>query len=113
MGRRTRGYARGGARSLPGHARQRNQDDLELVIERVVPSGAGLGRVEGRVALVEGALPGDRVRARLEAAGKGLLKGEVVEVLEAGPARRPPSLVCPRAPDGTCGGCGRAPPRPA
>jgi 23S rRNA (uracil1939-C5)-methyltransferase len=79
--------------------------ELEVEIERVVPGGAGLGRVEGRVALVSGALPGDRVRARLSAAGAGLLLGEVVEVVEAGPARRPPSLVCPRALDGTCGGC--------
>ncbi|HKC25459.1 MAG TPA: TRAM domain-containing protein, partial [Thermoanaerobaculia bacterium] len=104
MGRGTRGHARGSARSLPGHARQRNHDDLEVGIDRVVPGGSGLGRVDGRVALVSGGLPGDRVRARLSPAGTGLLLGELVEVLEAGPARRPPSLVCPRALDGTCGG---------
>jgi 23S rRNA (uracil1939-C5)-methyltransferase len=79
--------------------------ETELVIERVVPGGAGLARVDGRVALVEGALPGDRVRVNLVESGARLFHGEVIEVLEAGPSRRAEGNVCPRAVDRSCGGC--------
>lgn len=76
-----------------------------LRVERVVPGGDALARHEGVVVLVPGALPGDLVRARLEHSGRSLLRGEVVELLEAGPNRRPDAEVCPRARDGSCGGC--------
>ncbi len=77
----------------------------DLDVERVVPGGAGLARVDGRVALVDGGLPGDRVRAELAGAGPKLLRGRVLEVLSAGPHRRREAEVCPRARDGSCGGC--------
>lgn len=76
-----------------------------LRVERVVPGGDALARHEGVVVLVPGALPGDLVRVRLERGGRSLLRGEVVELLEAGPHRRPGEEVCPRAEDGSCGGC--------
>ena len=77
----------------------------ELTIERVVPGGSGLGRIDGAVVLVGGALPGDRVVVEAKADGPRLLRGEVVSVVEAGPHRRPDAEVCPRARDGSCGGC--------
>ena len=77
----------------------------DLDVERVVPGGDGLARVDGRVALVDGGLPGDRVRAELAGAGPRLLRGRVLEVLSAGPHRRREAEVCPRARDGSCGGC--------
>lgn len=88
------------------------QGVAEFVVERVVPGGDGLARVDGAVTLVPGALPGDRVRARLVPEGKSLLRGELLEVLEAGPDRRPEAEVCPRALDGSCGGCDWAAARP-
>ncbi len=77
----------------------------EIAIERVVPGGDGLGRVGGVVALVSGALPGDRVVAELAPEGERLLRGRAVEILSAGPHRREEDEICPRAADGSCGGC--------
>lgn len=53
----------------------------------MVHGGAALTRApDGRVALVRGGLPGERVRARLESV-KGVLQGVVIEVLEPSPDR--------------------------
>jgi 23S rRNA (uracil1939-C5)-methyltransferase len=84
---------------------ERPWGEREIAIERVVPGGAGLARVDGRVALVEGGLPGDRVRVDLTERRGGLLEGAVAEVVEAGPARRAVRDVCPHALDRSCGGC--------
>jgi 23S rRNA (uracil1939-C5)-methyltransferase len=54
-------------------------------------------RHEGRVVLVAGAIPGERVRVRVERTTKSVIWAEVVEVLDASPDRRP-------AGDPTCGG---------
>lgn len=77
----------------------------DVVVERVVPGGDGLARVEGIVTLVPGALPGDRVRVRLTPEGRSLLRGELLSVLEPGSDRRTEPEVCPKALDGSCGGC--------
>ena len=77
----------------------------DVAIERVVPGGDGLARLEGRVVLVPGGLPGDRLRVRLVPVGPRLLRGTLVEVLEPGPERRAEAEVCPRAVDRSCGGC--------
>jgi 23S rRNA (uracil1939-C5)-methyltransferase len=47
-----------------------------------------LARHNGQVVLVWGAIPGERVRARIERSGKGVLFAETVEVLAASPDRR-------------------------
>lgn len=80
-------------------------DVLEALVERVVPGGDGLARTDGVVTLVGGALPGDRVRARVEEASPRLIRGRAETVLAAGPARRPEAEVCPLARSGACGGC--------
>ena len=57
----------------------------------MVHGGAALARlVDGRVALVRGGLPGERVEAVLEMRS-GVLQGEVTRVLEASPERVPAS----------------------
>lgn len=48
-----------------------------------------LARHDGQVVLVWGAIPGERVRARIERSGKGVLFAETVEVLGPSPDRRP------------------------
>ncbi len=73
----------------------------ELRIEALVAGGRGIGRVDGRVWLVEGALPGDLVRAEAERVGRGHVEARVTERLEGSPSRRPPP--CPV--QGACGGC--------
>jgi len=80
-------------------------DALEAVVERVVPGGEGLARTEGVVTLVAGALPGDRVRMRVDEASARLIRGRAEAILEAGDARRPDADVCPLALSGACGGC--------
>ena len=61
---------------------------VELTATRMVAGGDALGRADdGRVALIDGALPGERVRIEVTADKADLLRGRVVEVLEASPAR--------------------------
>ena len=68
----------------------------------MVAGGRALSRTaEGRVVLVDGALPGERVRV-IERRHRGADRGEVVEVLDASPERVAPP--CPFVGDG-CGGC--------
>lgn len=57
-----------------------------------------LARHDGRVVLVAGAVPGERVRARIERAVRGVTWADVVEVLAASPHRRA------LAHDPACGG---------
>jgi 23S rRNA (uracil1939-C5)-methyltransferase len=77
---------------------------VELTATRMVAGGDALGRIEdGRVALIDGALPGERVRIEVTADKADLLRGRVVEVLEASAARVTPP--CAHAREG-CGGCG-------
>ncbi len=72
-----------------------------LRVEKLAGGGRGLARHEGRVWLVRGAVPGDRVRARPTRARPRLVEADVVEVLEPSAARREPD--CPYQP--VCGGC--------
>jgi 23S rRNA (uracil1939-C5)-methyltransferase len=70
----------------------------------MVAGGDALGRADdGRVALIDGALPGERVRIEVTANRSDHLRGRVVEVLEASDARVVPP--CVHAREG-CGGCG-------
>ncbi len=74
---------------------------MDVVIERLVHRGAGLGRVEGRVCLVPGTAPGDLVRVQTVRERPALIEAVVVDILEPGPDR-----VAPRCPVfGRCGGC--------
>ncbi|MGV1078747.1 MAG: class I SAM-dependent RNA methyltransferase [Candidatus Nanopelagicales bacterium] len=78
-------------------------ESVELTVESAVAGGLCLGRSDGRVVFVRGALPGETVRARVVGHGKAgaFLRTEVAEVLTASPARVTPP--CPIA--GECGGC--------
>jgi 23S rRNA (uracil1939-C5)-methyltransferase len=73
-------------------------DILELTIERAVAGGRMLARHDGRIVLVEGAIPGERVRARVERRTKGVVFASTTDVMEASPDRREP------AHDPACGG---------
>lgn len=57
-----------------------------------------LARHDGRVVLVSGAIPGERVHARVERANRKVVWAEVTEVIFASPDRRTPSF------DPRCGG---------
>jgi len=69
---------------------------LPLVVEKPAVGGRMIARVDGQVVLVAGAIPGERVQARIERVGKGVAYAETVTVDEPSPDRRPPftDLVC-------------------
>ena len=76
---------------------------LVLVPTAMAAGGSALARDEdGRVVFVDGALPGERVRARVTDERRDFARSVVVEVLEASPDRVAPP--CPALAAG-CGGC--------
>ena len=74
---------------------------LELDIESLDTEGRGVARREGKVAFVEGALTGERVRAELVERRPSFDIVRALEVLRGSPDRRTPRC----AYFGTCGGC--------
>jgi len=71
---------------------------VTLDVEKPAAGGRMLARHHGQVVLVWGAIPGERVTARIERTGKGLAFAETVEVASPSPDRRPV------AGDWRCGG---------
>ncbi|OOG27204.1 23S rRNA (uracil(1939)-C(5))-methyltransferase [Thioalkalivibrio denitrificans] len=74
---------------------------VEVMIESLTHEGRGVARVEGKALFVDGALPGERVRARYVARHRRYDQAAVDEVLQASPDRADPR--CPHF--GVCGGC--------
>jgi 23S rRNA (uracil1939-C5)-methyltransferase len=71
---------------------------LDLDVERAVAGGWMLARHDGQVVLVSGAIPGERVRARVTRRSKRVTLAATAEVVEASPDRREPAC------DLACGG---------
>jgi 23S rRNA (uracil1939-C5)-methyltransferase len=61
---------------------------LDLRIGRPVAGGAMIARHEGRIVLVDGGIPGERVRARVSRAQRDVIFASVTEVLEPDADRR-------------------------
>ncbi len=61
---------------------------VPLTVEKPVAGGRMLARHEGQIVLVAGAIPGERVMARVERTGRGVAHADVVEVIDASPDRR-------------------------
>jgi tRNA/tmRNA/rRNA uracil-C5-methylase (TrmA/RlmC/RlmD family) len=72
---------------------------IDLRVEKPAAGGRMIARHEGQIVLVMGAIPGERVTARIERVEKRLAFASVAEVLEASPDRREP------AGEPACGGC--------
>lgn len=62
---------------------------MELEIEKVAHGGIFIARHEGRVIFVEGAIPGEKVRAEVYQDGGSFLRARVTEVLSASEHRVP------------------------
>jgi 23S rRNA (uracil1939-C5)-methyltransferase len=73
-------------------------DEIELTAEKPVSGGRMIARHDGEVVLLGGAIPGERVAARVSRAEKRVAFAETVRVLEPSPDRRD-------AADPACGGC--------
>lgn len=75
--------------------------EVELDIADVNNLGAGVGRIDGWVVIVKGALGGERVKASVYKNHKNFSEADLLEVLTASPQRVEPK--CPLY--GKCGGC--------
>jgi 23S rRNA (uracil1939-C5)-methyltransferase len=72
--------------------------DLIVTIEKPVSGGRMLARHDGQIVFVAGAIPGERVRVRVQHGSKHLAFADTIDVLEPSPDRRPPHV------DAACGG---------
>ena len=64
-------------------------DRLDLTVERPAVGGRMIARWAGRVVLVAGAIPGERVRAVVEQTRRDVVFARTVDVLHPSPDRRP------------------------
>ena len=84
-------------------ARPSRGEELELDVDTLAYGGRGVARSNGYVVFVSGALPGDRVRARLTKAKRDYAEALAVELLRPGADRVPDRCEhggepCPGAP---------------
>lgn len=75
--------------------------ELDLEIASLTNLGEGVARHEGWVVFVPGALPGERVRARIWHNAKNFSRADLTEILVPAPERTEPRCVL----FGKCGGC--------
>jgi 23S rRNA (uracil1939-C5)-methyltransferase len=83
--------------------RPRQGQELELEIDSLAQGGRGVARTNGYVVFVSGALPGDRVRARLTRAKRDFAEAQAIELVHRSADRLPDRCVhggepCPGAP---------------
>src|SRR5215212_4463951 len=78
--------------------RPRTGDELELTIDRLAHGGAGVARLDGYVVFVRGAVPGDRVRARVTKSKRSFAEADSVDLLEPSADRIEPIAPHPGAP---------------
>src|SRR5262245_35680659 len=71
---------------------------IALTIEKPAAGGRMIARVDGQVVLVSGAIPGERVTARVERVLKNVAYADALQADEASPDRRQPTG------DPLCGG---------
>lgn len=77
-------------------------EQIELTVEKPAAGGRMIARHHGQITLVLGAIPGERVRARIERVERQLAFAATVEVLDPSPDR----LATDDGPvDLLCGGC--------
>jgi 23S rRNA (uracil1939-C5)-methyltransferase len=84
-------------------ARPQRGEELELDVDALAYGGRGVARANGYVVFVAGALPGDRVKVRIDKAKRGYAEGSAVELLRPGDERVPVACEhdgepCPGAP---------------
>jgi 23S rRNA (uracil1939-C5)-methyltransferase len=81
----------------------RQGEELELDVDSLAYGGNGVGRVNGFVVFVRGALPGDRVRARVTKVKRGFAEAAAETVLD--PSAQRVEAPCRHFGIGKCGGC--------
>ena len=78
------------------------QDDIvDIKIEKPVYEGKGLAHIEGKAVFVKGVLPDELVRIRLFRIHKNYIEGKLIEILTPSKYRIKP--ICPY--NKPCGAC--------
>ena len=72
-----------------------------LRIDALSPKGEGIGAVQRARVFIDRALPGDRIAAKLRRDIDGVMRGDVIQIIEASPHRV--AAPCPHYE--ACGGC--------
>ncbi|GJL62188.1 MAG: putative RNA methyltransferase [Nitrospirales bacterium] len=73
----------------------------EILIEKLVPGGNGLGRIGPQVIFVKGGLSGETLQIQVGAKLRGVHSGDIIKILQASHDRvEPPCSIY-----GVCGGC--------
>ena len=80
---------------------RRQSEPVELTIDNLSHEGRGVGRIEGKTVFVHGALPGEKVQARIRRKHPKFDEAEVVDVIESSSERIEPRCEY----FGICGGC--------
>lgn len=76
---------------------------LEITVDALANGGVAVGRTDGRVVFVRGAVPGERVRARItDDSHASFWRAETVEILDASPHRVPSVCAAAAAGAGCC-----------
>jgi 23S rRNA (uracil1939-C5)-methyltransferase len=75
--------------------------EVEIEVEKFADRGKSLARLDGYVVFVAGAVPGDRIRARVIKRKKKFAEARLLEVLRPSPLRTTPRCRY----FGVCGGC--------
>lgn len=82
-------------------AHKREQQTLEVTIEKIVPNGYGMGFAEGLTVFVSLAAAGDRLKVRITQKKGKTAFAEITEIIEPSDERIAPPCVY----FGRCGGC--------
>ncbi len=77
------------------------EQTITLTIERLGINGEGVGIFEGFTIFVDGALPGEKIKAVICEVRKNFARARLIEHITTSPHRQKP--ICPVF--GTCGGC--------
>ncbi len=87
--------------NLPDRRSLEKNDIIELSVEGLGINGEGIARIDGLTVFIKGALPGERVRAKVILVKPSFAVARLQEILTPSPHRVQP--VCPVY--GKCGGC--------
>jgi 23S rRNA (uracil1939-C5)-methyltransferase len=82
----------------PAKPRPRSGDELELTIDSLAFGGAGVARLDGYVVFVQGAIPGDTVRAVVGKSKRAYAEARTLAVIKPSPERLEPVANHPGAP---------------
>ena len=88
----------GGSESPIAAGRPEAGTEVELTVDALAYGGSGVARLDGYVIFVQGAVPGDRVRARVTKRKRAYAEARATELLEPSPDRIEPRARHPGAP---------------